>query len=144
VRDVVASARSGARVLTALSGRAPRAAIDPTALHSALTHLVNNAIEASGENGAVTIRVEPTAEQVLIDICDQGPGMDPAFIRNELFRPFRSTKSSGYGIGAFQARELARAAGGDLEVISRPGTGTTMRLAVPAMKQPESHVVSAA
>jgi signal transduction histidine kinase len=57
--------------------------------------------------------------------------MDEAFIRNELFLPFRSTKSGGYGIGAFQTRELIRMAGGDLEVLSRPGFGTTMRIILP-------------
>ena len=143
-REVAAAARGGGRVLTALSGRAPRASIDPTALHSALTHLVNNAVEASGEKGVVTVRVDATSQLVTIDVCDQGPGMDPAFIRNELFRPFRSTKTSGYGIGAFQTRELIRAAGGDLEVMSRLGSGTTMRVVLPAAKQPGPHVVSAA
>jgi signal transduction histidine kinase len=57
--------------------------------------------------------------------------MDAAFIRNELFTPLRSTKSRGHGIGAFQAREMVRAAGGDLEVISAAGHGTIMRIALP-------------
>ncbi len=57
--------------------------------------------------------------------------MDDAFIREELFQPFRSTKSGGYGIGAYQTRELIRMAGGDLEVISEKGAGTTMRIILP-------------
>jgi signal transduction histidine kinase len=63
--------------------------------------------------------------------------MDPAFIRDELFLPFRSTKSGGYGIGAFQTRELIRAAGGDLEVISEKGAGTTMRIVLPLVLERE-------
>ncbi len=63
--------------------------------------------------------------------------MDPAFIRDELFRPFRSTKSGGYGIGAFQTRELIRAAGGDVEVISEKGAGTTMRILLPLVLEKE-------
>ena len=47
--------------------------------------------------------------------------MDDAFVRDELFLPFRSTKAGGYGIGAFQTRELIRMSGGDLEVISERG-----------------------
>ncbi len=55
--------------------------------------------------------------------------MEASFVRDELFRPFRSTKDSGFGIGAFQTRELVRAArrtarGG----APRPGAGTTMRI----------------
>ena len=57
--------------------------------------------------------------------------MDEAFIRDELFLPFRSTKSGGYGIGAFQTRELLRGVGGDLEVVSEIGAGTTMRILLP-------------
>jgi signal transduction histidine kinase len=59
--------------------------------------------------------------------------MDDAFIRDELFLPFRSTKSGGHGIGAFQTRALIRAEGGDLEVISKIGAGTTMRIILPAL-----------
>ena len=58
--------------------------------------------------------------------------MEVSFVRDELFRPFRSTKDSGFGIGAFQTRELIRAAGGQLEVITKPGAGTTMRVVLQA------------
>jgi signal transduction histidine kinase len=68
----------------------------------------------------------------VIDVEDKGPGMDPAFIRNELFTPLRSTKSRGHGIGAFQAREIVRASGGELEVISAVGQGTIMRITLPS------------
>jgi signal transduction histidine kinase len=63
--------------------------------------------------------------------------MDDTFIRDELFSPFRSTKSGGYGIGAFQTRELIRMSGGDLEVISEPGAGTTMRILLPLVPERE-------
>jgi signal transduction histidine kinase len=68
---------------------------------------------------------------MVIDIVDAGPGMSPEFIRDELFRPFASTKGGGHGIGVYQARELLREAGGDLLVLSRVGSGTTMRLLLP-------------
>ena len=73
----------------------------------------------------------------MIDIVDRGPGMDDAFIRDELFLPFRSTKPDGYGIGAFQTREMIRMSGGDLEVISERGSGTTMRILLPLVPQRE-------
>ena len=66
--------------------------------------------------------------------------MDAAFVRDELFQPFRSTKSGGYGIGAFQTRELIRTAGGDLEVISKKGGGTTMRILLPLVTEREPAV----
>jgi len=100
-------------------------------LHSVLTHLLTNALEASREGEAVKLRLRTTDSKVVIDVEDNGPGMDTAFVRDELFTPRRSTKSRGHGIGAFQARETLRAAGGDLEVISVAGQGTIMRIVVP-------------
>lgn len=119
-------------------------AIDPDRLRSALTHLVQNAIDASCPKDRVTISSRRLGMQVLIDITDRGPGMDDTFIREELFLPFRSTKAGGYGIGAFQTRELIRMAGGDLEVISQKGFGTTMRIVLPLVAEREPATSSAA
>lgn len=114
-------------------------AIDPDSFDAVVVHLLNNAIEATGHGGAssgdpVRVAIRHEALSVLIDIIDAGPGMDAEFIRDELFRPFATTKSEGHGIGAYQARELLRAAGGDLLVMSRPGAGTTMRLLLPTVR----------
>jgi putative PEP-CTERM system histidine kinase len=117
-------------------------AIDPDRLRSALTHLAQNAIEASRPGDFVIVSTRRGDAELIIDITDRGPGMDPAFIRDELFRPFRSTKSGGYGIGAFQTRELIRAAGGDVEVISEKGAGTTMRILLPLVLEKELAVSS--
>jgi putative PEP-CTERM system histidine kinase len=119
-------------------------AIDPDRLRSALTHLVQNAVEASCPKDQVTISSHRLGMQLLIEIADRGPGMDDAFVRDELFLPFRSTKAGGYGIGAFQTRELIRMAGGDLEVISEKGLGTTMRIVLPLVAETESATFSAA
>jgi signal transduction histidine kinase len=50
--------------------------------------------------------------------------MSAEFVRTRLFKPFHSSKPSGFGIGAFEARELVRAMGGQLRVESREGLGT--------------------
>jgi len=113
-------------------------AIDADGLRSALTHLVQNAIDASRPGDRVILASRRLGTRLLIDITDSGPGMDGAFIREELFLPFLSTKSGGYGIGAFQTRELVRMAGGDLEVISERGFGTTMRIILPIVSERET------
>jgi signal transduction histidine kinase len=100
-------------------------------LRSVLTHLITNAIEASGEGDVVKVRLWLSDGRVILDVEDRGGGMDSTFIRKELFAPLRSTRSHGHGIGAFQARELVRSAGGDLEVISAVGEGTIMRIVMP-------------
>jgi signal transduction histidine kinase len=68
-----------------------------------------------------------------IEVIDNGEGMTPEFIREKLFQPFGSTKGDGFGVGAYQARELLRAAGGDLLATSRPGRGTIMRIMLPCI-----------
>jgi putative PEP-CTERM system histidine kinase len=123
-------ANVGARIETEL---APgfHIRIDAEHLRSVLTHLISNAIEASPPDAAVTVRGECRDGKLILDIADRGPGMNAEFIEGELFRPFRTTKSGGYGIGAYQTRELIRAFGGELDVMSSPGAGTTMRIILP-------------
>jgi putative PEP-CTERM system histidine kinase len=111
--------------------------IDPERLRSALTHLVQNAVDVSCPGDRVMISSRRFGTRLSIEVTDNGPGMDDAFVRDELFLPFRSTKSGGYGIGAFQTRELIRMAGGDLEVISEKGFGTTMRIVLPLVSERE-------
>jgi signal transduction histidine kinase len=71
----------------------------------------------------------------MIRVSDNGHGMSQSFIRDELFKPFRSTKDGGFGIGAFEAREIARAHGGRLEVESRPGEGSSFTIYLPALPE---------
>jgi putative PEP-CTERM system histidine kinase len=136
--------RGSVRVEPPEDDRSVRVAIAPDRLRSALAHLAQNAIEASRPGDCVTISRHRRSGRCVIDVTDHGPGMGAAFIRDELFLPFRSTKSGGYGIGAFQTRELIRMAGGDLEVISKPGEGTTMRVILPLVLEPEAAASSAA
>ncbi|MEJ0015026.1 MAG: XrtA/PEP-CTERM system histidine kinase PrsK [Acetobacteraceae bacterium] len=109
-------------------------AIDPESFDAVIQHLLNNALEASGRSSPVQVRLRHEALSVVIDIVDEGSGMTPEFVRDELFRPFASTKGGGHGIGAYQARELLRAAGGDLLVLTRRPGGTTMRILLPAVR----------
>jgi putative PEP-CTERM system histidine kinase len=117
--------------------------MDPERLRSALTHLVQNAVDISCPGDRVIISSRRFGTRLFIEVTDNGPGMDDAFIRDELFLPFRSTKSGGYGIGAFQTRELIRMAGGDLEVISEKGFGTTMRIILPLVSEREPAISAA-
>jgi putative PEP-CTERM system histidine kinase len=121
------------RVTLVDHSRGAGVAIDPENFDAIILHLLNNAIESTGPDGMVTVSIQPEARHLSIDIADQGPGMAPEFVRDALFRPFASTKDGGHGIGAYQARELLREAGGDLLVHSREGEGTTMRLLLPAV-----------
>ena len=97
----------------------------------ALVHLVQNAIEASDEATGVFLDFVEEDAHAVVEVIDSGPGMSPEFIRTRLFKPFNSSKPGGFGIGAFEARELIRAMGGRLDVESREGLGTRFRLHLP-------------
>jgi putative PEP-CTERM system histidine kinase len=120
-------------VMTGDSGQGG-VAIDAESFDAVAVHLLDNAIEASPASTQVRVEIRREALSMVIDIADEGPGMSPEFIRDELFRPFASTKGDGHGIGVYQARELLREAGGDLLVLSRLGSGTTMRLLLPMVR----------
>ncbi|MDH3589606.1 MAG: HAMP domain-containing histidine kinase, partial [Gammaproteobacteria bacterium] len=95
-------------------------------------HVIRNAQDAAGADGEVSIKISRQDADVVVEVLDNGSGMDEYFIRERLFRPFESTKGSkGMGIGAYQAREFVRAAGGDVEVDSTLGQGTVFRLIFP-------------
>ena len=66
-----------------------------------------------------------------IDVVDSGKGMTPEFVRTGLFKPFVSSKAGGFGIGAFEARELVKAMGGRIAVESREGLGTRFSVVLP-------------
>jgi putative PEP-CTERM system histidine kinase len=125
---------AGATVALSDDGGNAGVAIDPESFDAVVQHLLNNAIEASSGTGAVRVQLRHEALSVVIDIIDEGPGMAPEFIRDKLFRPFVTTKGGGHGIGAYQARQLLRDAGGDLLVLSRQPGGTTMRLLLPSVR----------
>jgi signal transduction histidine kinase len=108
------------------------AAIAPAAFEAAVTHLLDNAIEASPAGVPVTIALRRRDDRIEIDIIDKGPGMTAEFVRDQLFRPLSTSKPQGSGIGVWQARDLLREAGGELTALTSPGAGTTMRLAMPA------------
>ena len=136
LRGIVEVTRQISETAIELSADAESAgvAIDPEAFDAVVQHVLNNAIEASEARAPVHVRLRHEALSVVVDIVDEGPGMTPEFIRDELFRPFSTTKGGGHGIGAYQARELLRQAGGDLLVLSRKPGGTTMRLMLPAVR----------
>ena len=107
------------------------------ALEQVLLHLVQNAIDASPDGMAVFLQVNTDGLYGTIEVIDTGCGMSAEFIRNRLFKPFVSTKQGGFGIGAFEARELVKAMRGRLEVESREGLGSRFTVRLPlAAAQP--------
>jgi len=106
-------------------------AADVESLEQVLRHLVQNAIDASPADSPVFVNGTVDGLQYRIEVLDSGTGMSPDFIRTKLFKPFVSTKQGGFGIGAYEARELVRAMRGRLDVESREGLGSRFIVRLP-------------
>ncbi|NCP17794.1 MAG: PEP-CTERM system histidine kinase PrsK [Erythrobacter sp.] len=104
---------------------------DRDGLEQALVHLIQNAVDASPRSAPVCLALRSETTIASLEIVDVGEGMEPAFVRDQLFAPFVSSKSDGFGIGALEARELVRAMGGRLQVQSRVGLGTRFTIELP-------------
>ena len=105
---------------------------DVERLSMVLEHLIRNAQEATNHGGSITITTESADSVAAVSIADTGCGMTQEFIRDRLFRPFDSTKGSqSMGIGAYQARDYIRTLGGQMEVTSEVGVGTTFSIRMP-------------
>ena len=105
-------------------------------LEHVLMHLIDNARQATGQNGSITISLSVEAGAVpmcVVEIADDGQGMDADFIRNRLFKPFDTTRgNAGMGIGMYESREFIRQLQGEIKVQSEPGKGTVVALYIPA------------
>lgn len=105
---------------------------DTTKLKSVILNLIINAAEAIDGHGAITLKTEKEGEHAIIKVQDTGCGMNKDFIRSSLFRPFKTTKKSGLGIGMFQSKMVIEAHGGSISVQSELGKGSTFTIRIPA------------
>ncbi len=115
--------------------------IDKERLVDILSHLVHNAQEATDDEGAVLLRAVGKGSDIVIEIRDNGCGMDEQFIRERLFRPFDTTKgNAGMGIGVYESRDFIWSQGGELTVQSStgPDSATTFRVKLPRYEDAHS------
>ncbi|SER75095.1 putative PEP-CTERM system histidine kinase [Nitrosomonas sp. Nm51] len=96
-----------------------------TRLHRVISHIVQNAIEATPKDGTVKVCLCQKNKKAVIEIQDTGHGMSEKFVQERLFKPFESTKSAGMGIGVFESKEYIQEIGGTLEVSTEEAAGTT-------------------
>jgi two-component system, sensor histidine kinase RegB len=126
-------------LLTALAEGSPvevdatpaTARLPEQAVRQALRGLLKNAREAGGAR-PVSVRSRVEGERWVVEIVDHGPGMEPEVL-DRVGEPFFSTKApgAGMGLGVYLGRAVAEQLGGRVQIVSRPGVGTTVRWEVP-------------
>ncbi len=105
---------------------------DPAALEQLFLNLLRNSAESLGSAQSATVSVSEEDGYAVVTIQDDGSGM-PADVLERVFEPFFSTRPEGTGLGLPIARRIAAAHGGELELKSTPGVGTTATVRLPGL-----------
>lgn len=136
--DGVLAARRHAHPVATLrrAGSAASVEADPDRLAQVVGNLVDNALAATGDRGAVDVRVSRAGREVHVDVADDGPGVPEAERERVFERLVRlDARGPGSGLGLPISRGIARAHGGDLVCLPTPvsatGSGATFRLSLP-------------
>jgi two-component system, sporulation sensor kinase E len=119
-----------------LADSLPPAMIDPGQFQQVFYNLIRNAYQAIPDgHGRITIRTRVTDFEFVISIEDNGTGISPEHM-GALFEPYRTTKSSGSGLGLLIVRRIIREHGGEIAVESEENHGTRVLIHLPHTERP--------
>src|SRR5262249_30638940 len=105
---------------------------DAELLRIVFQNLLINAAQAVDGSGTITVTLNGDDQLQHVRISDGGPGMTPE-IRQNLFRPFFTTKARGTGLGLPTAKRLVELHNGSIAIDSNPGAGTAVTVSLPAV-----------
>jgi signal transduction histidine kinase len=113
----------------------PEVRVDPMQLEQALVELVSNALDAMPQGGCLRLAAQAlnsrtAPEEVVLEVSDTGDGI-PDHVLPAVCEPFFTTRQEGTGLGLAIAKRYVEQNGGRLEIESRPGSGTTVRVRLP-------------
>ena len=114
----------------AIAADVPPLMADANLLTIVFQNLLINSAQAMQGRGRITVTADVEDGWHRIAVIDQGPGIPPE-IRADLFRPFKTTKARGTGLGMATAKRLVEMHGGRIEVVCPPPGGTTVTLYLP-------------
>lgn len=142
VVDLYRQVSAAHEVVLSVPPNMPAIRCDPTRIAQVLGNLVSNAIKYSPKGGRVEVGIASARDEALITVSDRGIGIARED-QERIFEPFRRTSASretipGVGLGLSVVRRIVEAHGGRIEVESRPGSGSTFRVWLPAAGPPES------
>ncbi|GAB4269028.1 MAG: response regulator [Deferrisomatales bacterium] len=103
---------------------------DRNHLRTALGNVVENALEAMERGGTLRVSLERLGDRVKMEIADTGRGIAKAELPN-VFDPFYTSKMTGAGMGLTMVHRIVTRHGGEVDIASQPGVGTTVTLILP-------------
>ncbi len=128
---VVSDAVDTVRGNIELSGDPVSIAADNEEIYKVLMNLLVNAVEASPAGSCIHVCYGLEGDKAFVTVTDSGCGMAQEFIDEKLFTPFLTTKKHGFGIGLYQCRQIIESHGGEIDVVSEVGKGSTFRILLP-------------
>lgn len=129
VETALQSRAEGPRITIELDLAEVAASVDEVLVRQALTNVVQNAVEAMPDGGALSVQLRADMN-VNIVVRDTGPGIPPEHLK-KIFLPFFTTKDRGVGMGLALAHKVVTAHGGRVEVESKEGAGTKFTVILP-------------
>jgi two-component system, OmpR family, phosphate regulon sensor histidine kinase PhoR len=129
VVDAIAGEK-GVKLHTELSDGIAPILIDVMRMKQVLVNLVLNAVQASPEDGMVTVSCHSNGTRLIIDVIDCGCGI-PLDKRRDIFSPFVTTKKEGTGLGLPIVKKIVHAHNGYVEILDNQESGVTFRVALP-------------
>ncbi len=113
-------------------GELPPVVLDPDEIQKVVHNILANAYDVVDTNGGeIMVATGASNGCVEVSIADNGPGMSMEFIAGSLFRPFKTTKKKGIGIGLYQCKTIVEAHNGRIDVESEEGRGTKFTVVLP-------------
>lgn len=116
----------------------PEAKADRNQIFQALINVMHNAIHAMPQGGTLTLRAGRKMGAFELSVTDTGPGI-PLEVRERIFEPFFTLRATGSGLGLTIAQQILLEHGGEIQVDSRVGVGTTFMLRLPGAEQETPH-----
>ena len=109
---------------------------DPDQMRSVFNNLIKNALQSvpSGQHVTIRVTLRTDLSSVFIDVADDGNGI-PEDVREKIFRPNFTTKSTGMGLGLSLTKTIVINAGGEITFDTEVGKGTTFHIRLPLLKQ---------
>jgi two-component system sensor histidine kinase PilS (NtrC family) len=105
--------------------------VDRQQFRQAIWNLCVNAFQAMPEGGELRVTTAVTGRNLVLRVSDSGEGIVATDLA-QIFEPFFSTKADGSGLGLALVHRIVQEHGGEIDVQSRPGAGTTFTLTIPA------------
>jgi hypothetical protein len=122
--------------LVIVEGSPVYAMVDAEEIRKVILNMILNAADAASGKSLINVSSGMNGDRAYVRVEDDGCGMAEEFIATSLFKPFKSTKKKGLGIGLYQCKQIVEAHCGSIEVQSAPGKGSVFTVFLPKSVAP--------